>query len=245
MALNKGLKKYVDELREKRIKEQDKKIMGLRRLIYDDETRNALIDNAKYLSKIINRRYRELEKVGLEKKSYAYRRTQAETGLNRYTTSTKQLEQLTSEELYDLNVDLYAKYASSTTRVGYIEEKIQTGLEKTVETLQSRLKYSAPNVAKSLNVDDFRTFLTLGGGQFLNEAKDKGYGSTNLIEDWESARLSGVSDKEFIREWKRFTHEFFKKKIIKKIKPFKKKKKKKKKKKIRIDNYDRMFSQLQ
>ena len=47
MALNKGLKKYVDELREKRIKEQDKKIMGLRRLKYDEQTRNELIDNAR------------------------------------------------------------------------------------------------------------------------------------------------------------------------------------------------------
>lgn len=226
MILNKGLEKYVDELREKRIKEQDRKIMGLRRLKYDDETREALIDNAKYLSKIINRRYREIEKAGLEKKSYAYKRTQAETGLNRYTTSTRKLEKLTSEELYDLNVDLYAKYASSTTRVGYIEETIQKGLEKAVETLQSTLKYSAPNVAKSLNVDDFRTFLTLGGGDFLNESKDKGYGSTNLIEDWESARLSGVSDKEFIREWKRFTHEFDKHKFKKNIQALKARKNK-------------------
>lgn len=225
MILNKGLKKYVDELREKRIKEQDRKIMGLRRLKYDDETREALIDNAKYLSKIINRRYKEIEKAGLENKSYAYKRTQAETGLNRYTTSTRKLEKLTSEELYDLNVDLYAKYASSTTRVGYIEETIQKGLEKAVETLQSTLKYSAPNVAKSLNVDDFRTFLTLGGGNFLNEAKDKGYGSTNLIEDWESARLSGVSDKEFIREWKRFTREFDKGKFKKNIQALKARKK--------------------
>lgn len=225
MAINKGLKKYVDDLREKRIKEQDKKIMGLRRLKYDEQTRNELIDNAKYLSKIINRRYRELEKVGLENKSYAYRRTQAETGLNRYTTSTKQLEKFTSEELYDLNVDLYAKYASSTTRVSYVEETIQTGLQKTVDTLQARLKYSAPNIANSLNVDDFRTFLTLGGGKFLNEAKDKGYSSTNLIEDWQSARLSGVSDKEFIREWKRFTHEFDKDKFRRNIQALKSRKK--------------------
>ena len=213
MALNKGLKKYVDELREKRIKEQDKKIMGLRRLKYDEKTRNELIDNARYLSKIINRRYRELEKAGIENKSYAYKRTQSETGLNRYTASKRRLEKLTGEELYDLNVDLYAKYASSTTSVSYVEQTIQTGLEKAVETLQTRLKYSAPKVAVSLNVDDFRTFLILGGGRFLNEAKDKGYGSTNLIEDWESARLSGVSDKEFIREWKRFTHEFDKDKF--------------------------------
>lgn len=226
MALNKGLKKYVDELREKRIKEQDKKIMGLRRLKYDDETRKALIDNARYLSKIINRRYRELEKVGLENKSYAYRRTQAETGLNRYTTSKRQLEKLSSEELYDLNVDLYAKYASSTTRVGYVELSIQTGLQNAVDTLQARLKYSAPNIANSLNVDDFRTFLTLGGGEFLNDAKDKGYGSTNLIEDWESARLSGVSDKEFIREWKRFTHEFDKDKFRRNIQALKSRKNK-------------------
>lgn len=226
MAINKGLKKYVDDLREKRIKEQDKKIMGLRRLKYDDETRAALIDNAKYLSKIINRRYRELEKVGLENKSYAYRRTQAETGLNRYTISTKKLEKLTSEELYDLNVDLYAKYASATTRVSYVEERIQTGLQKAVDTLQVRLKYSAPKIANSLNVDDFRTFLTLGGGEFLNDAKDKGYGSTNLIEDWESVRLSGVSDKEFIREWKRFTHEFDKDKFRRNIQALKSRKNK-------------------
>lgn len=226
MALNKGLKKYVDELREKRIKEQDKKINGLRKLKYDDETRVALIDNAKYLSKIINRRYRELEKAGIENKSYAYKRTQAETGVNRYTTSKRQLEKLTSEELYDLNVDLYAKYASSTTSVSYVEQTIQAGLEKAVETLQTRLKYSAPNIAKSLNADDFRTFLTLGGGQFLNEATDKGYGSTNLIEDWESARLSGVSDKEFIREWKRFTHEFDKDKFRRNIQALKSRKNK-------------------
>lgn len=226
MAINKGLKKYVDELREKRIKEQDKKINGLRKLKYDDETRVALIDNAKYLSKIINRRYRELEKAGIENKSYAYKRTQAETGLNRYTTSKRQLEKLTSEELYDLNVDLYAKYASSTTSVSYVEQTIQAGLEKAVETLQTRLKYSAPNIAKSLNADDFRTFLTLGGGEFLNEATDKGYGSTNLIEDWESARLSGVSDKEFIREWKRFTHEFDKDKFRRNIQALKSRKNK-------------------
>lgn len=226
MGLNKGLKKYVDELREKRIKEQDKKINGLRKLKYDDETRVALIDNAKYLSKIINRRYRELEKAGIENKSYAYKRTQAETGLNRYTTSKRQLEKLTSEELYDLNVDLYAKYASSTTSVSYVEQTIQAGLEKAVETLQNRLKYSAPNIAKSLNADDFRTFLTLGGGQFLNEAREKAYGSTNLIEDWESARLRGVSDKEFIREWKRFTHEFDKDKFRRNIQSLKSRKNK-------------------
>lgn len=226
MALNKGLKKYVDELREKRIKEQDKKIMGLRRLKYDEQTRNELIDNARYLSKTLNRRYRELEKAEIENKSYAYKRTQSETGLNRYTTSKRQLEKLTSEELYDLNVDLYAKYASSTTSVSYVEQTIQKGLEKAVETLQTRLKYSAPNVSKSLNVDDFRTFLNLGGGQFLNESKDKGYGSTNLIEDWESARLSGVSDKEFIREWKRFTHEFDKDKFRRNIQALKSRKNK-------------------
>lgn len=226
MALNKGLKKYVDDLRKKRIKDQDKKIISLRRLKYDDETREALIDNAQYLSKTLNRRYRELEKAGIENKSYAYKRTQSETGLNRYTTSKRQLEKLTSEELYDLNVDLYAKYASSTTSVSYVEQTIQKGLEKAVETLQTRLKYSAPNVAKSLNVDDLRTFLNLGGGQFLNEAKDKGYGSTNLIEDWESVRVSGVSDKEFIREWKRFTHEFDKDKFRRNIQALKARKNK-------------------
>lgn len=225
MALNKGLKKYVDELREKRIKEQDEKIMGLRRLKYDEQTRNELIDNARYLSKTINRRYRELEKAGIENKSYAYKRTQRETGLNRYTTSKRQLEKLTSEELYDLNVDLYAKYASSTTSVSYVEHTIQGGLEKAVETLKTRLKYSASNVAESLNVDDFRTFLYLGGGEFLNEVKEKGYGSTNLIEDWESARLCGVSDKEFIREWKRFTHEFDKDKFRRNIQALKSRKK--------------------
>lgn len=225
MALNKGLKKYIDELREKRIKEQDKKIMGLRRLKYDEQTRNELIDNAQYLSKTLNRRYRELEKAGIENKSYAYKRTQSETGLNRYTTSKRQLEKLTSEELYDLNVDLYAKYASSTTSVSYVEQTIQTGLEKAVETLQTRLKYSNPNIAKSINVDDFRTFLTLGGGKFLNEAKDKGYGSTNLIEDWQNARISGVSDKEFVREWKRFTHEFDKDKFRRNIQALKTRKK--------------------
>lgn len=226
MALNKGLKKYVDELREKRIKEQDKKIMGLRRLKYDEQTRNELIDNARYLSKTLNRRYRELEKAGIENKSYAYKRTQSETGLNRYTTSKRQLEKLTSEELYDLNVDLYAKYASSTTSVSYVEQTIQKGLEKAVETLQTHFKYSAPEVALSLNVKDFQTFLKLGGGQLLNEARDKGLGSDQIIEEWQSARVVGVSDKEFLREWKRFTRQFDKDKFRRNIQALKSRKKK-------------------
>lgn len=224
MPINKGLKKYIEEQRQKRIKEQDKKIMNLRRLKYDEETRNELIQNAQYLSKTINRRYRELEKAGLEKKSYAYKRTKSEIGLNRYTTSKRQLERLTSEELYDLNVDLYAKYASSTTSVSYVEETIEKGLQKAVETLQTHFKYSAPEVANSLNVKDFQNFLKLGGGKFLNEAKDKGLGSDQLIEDWQSARAVGVSDKEFLREWTRFTREFDKDKFRRNIKALKERK---------------------
>lgn len=226
MPINKGLKKYQEEQRQKRIKAQDTKIQNLRKLKYDSQTRQELLENAQYLGRIVNRRYRELEKVGIENKSYAYRRTQVETGLNRYTTSTKQLEKLSSEELYDLNIDLFSKYASATTSVPFVEQTIQSSLEKAVETLQSRLKYSAPNIANSLNVDDFKTFLKLGGGEFLNEAKDKGYGSTNLIEDWQSARLSSVSDKEFIREWKRFTHEFDKDKFRSNIQALKSRKNK-------------------
>lgn len=224
MELNKGLKKYIEDLRKKRIKEQDKKIMGLRRLKYDEQTRNELLENAQYLSRTINRRYRELEKAGLEKKSYAYRRTQSETGLNRYTTSKRKLEKLSSEELYDLNVDLFAKYASSTTSVSYVEETIQSGLQKAVETLQTHFKYSAPEVATSLDVNDFQTFLKLGGGEFLNEAKDKGLGSDQLIEEWQSARAVGVSDKEFLREWKRFTREFDKDKFKRNIEALKSRK---------------------
>lgn len=225
MSLNKGLKKYIEEQREKRIKEQDKKIMNLRKLKYDEETRNELIENARYLSRIINRRYRELEKAGIEKKSYAYKRTEAERGLNRYTTSKRQLEKLSSEELYDLNIDLFSKYASSTTSVSYIEETIQTSLEKAVETLQSHFKYSAPEVANSLTVKDFQEFLKLGGGKFLNEAKDKGLGSDQLIEDWQSAKAVGVSDKEFLREWTRFTREFDKDKFKRNIEALKSRKK--------------------
>lgn len=225
MSINKGLKKYQEEKRIERIKNQDEKIQNLHRLKYDKQTRQELIENAQYLGKIINRRYRELEKAGIEKKSYAYFRTQKETGMTRYTASKKKLEMLSSEELYDLNIDLFAKYASSTTSVSFIEKTIEDNLQKGIDTLKARLKFSAPNVAKELNVDDFRTFLTLGGGQFLNEARDKGYGSTNLIEDWQNARVQGVSDKEFIREWKRFRKEFDKDKFKKNVRALAQRKK--------------------
>lgn len=225
MTINKGLKKYLEEKRIERIKKQDEKIQNLHRLKYDKQTRQELIENAQYLGKIINRRYIELEKAGIEKKSYAYFRTQKETGMTRYTTSKKQLERLSSEELYDLNIDLFAKYASSTTSVSFVEKTIEDNLQKGIDILKARLKFSAPNVAKELNVDDFRTFLTLGGGQFLNEARDKGYGSTNLIEDWQNARVQGVSDKEFIREWKRFRKEFDKDKFKKNVRALAQRKK--------------------
>ena len=225
MSINKGLKKYLEEKRIERIKKQDEKIQNLHRLKYDKQTRQELIENAQYLGKIINRRYIELEKAGIEKKSYAYFRTQKETGMTRYTTSKKQLERLSSEELYDLNIDLFAKYASSTTSASFVEKTIEDNLQKGIDTLKVRLKFSAPNVAKELNVDDFRTFLTLGGGQFFNEARDKGYGSTNLIEDWQNARVQGVSDKEFIREWKRFRKEFDKDKFKKNVRALAQRKK--------------------
>lgn len=225
MSINKGLKKYQEEKRIERIKNQDEKIQNLHRLKYDKQTRQELIENAQYLGKIINRRYRELEKAGIEKKSYAYFRTQKETGMTRYTASKKRLERLSSEELYDLNIDLFAKYASSTTSVSFVEQTIEDNLQKGIDTLKARLKFSAPNVAKELNVDDFRTFLTLGGGQLLNDARDKGYGSTNLIEDWQNVRIQGVSDKEFIREWKRFRKEFDKDKFKKNVRALAQRKK--------------------
>ena len=218
MPINTGLKKYQEEKRQKRIKAQDTKIQNLRKLKYDKQTRQELLENAQYLAGIVNRRYRELEKAGIENKSYAYRRTQFETGDKRYTSSIKKLEKLSSEELYDLNIDLFSKYASATTSVPFVEQSIQSSLEKAVYTLQERFKFSAPNVAKTLNVHDFREFLSMGGGEFINEARDKGYGSTNLIEDWENARIVGVSDKEFLREWKRFTREFDKTKFKRNVK---------------------------
>lgn len=227
MSINKGLKKYLEEKRIERIKKQDEKIQNLHRLKYDKQTRQELIENAQYLGKIINRRYIELEKAGIEKKSYAYFRTQKETGMTRYTTSKKQLERLSSEELYDLNIDLFAKYASSTTSVSFVEKTIEDNLQKGIDTLKDRLKFSAPKVAKELNVDDFRTFLILGGGKFINESRDKGYGSTNLIEDWQNAKVLGVSDKEFIREWKRFRKEFDKDKFKKNVRALAQRKKNK------------------
>lgn len=225
MSLNEGLKHYLEEQRIERIKKQDEKIQNLHRLKYDKQTRQELIENAQYLGKIINRRYIELEKAGIEKKSYAYFRTQKETGMTRYTASKKNLERLSSEELYDLNIDLFAKYASSTTSVSFVEKTIEDNLQKGIDTLKARLKFSAPKVAKELNVDDFRTFLTIGGGKFLNEARDKGYGSTNLIEDWQNVRIQGVSDKEFIREWKRFRKEFDKDKFKKNVRALAQRKK--------------------
>lgn len=225
MSLNKGLERYLEKQRIERIKNQDEKIQNLHRLKYDKQTRQELIENAQYLGRIINRRYRELEKAGIEKKSYAYFRTQKETGMTRYTASKKKLERLSSEELYDLNIDLFAKYASSTTSVSFVEKTIEDNLQKGIDTLKARLKFSAPKVAKEINVDNFRTFLTIGGGNFLNEARDKGYGSTNLIEDWQNARVQGVSDKEFIREWKRFRKEFDKDKFKKNVRALAERKK--------------------
>lgn len=225
MPLNKGLKRYLEEKRVEKIKTQDEKIQNLHRLKYDKQTRQELLENAQYLGRIVNRRYRELEKAGIEKKSYAYFRTQKETGMTRYTASKKQLERLSSEELYDLNIDLFAKYASSTTSVSFVEKTIEDNLQKGIDILKARLKFSAPEVAKELNVDDFRNFLTIGGGQFLNEARAKGYDSTSLIEDWENARIQGISDKEFIREWKRFRKTFDKDKFKKNVRALAKRKK--------------------
>jgi hypothetical protein len=168
-------------------------------------------------AKQINQRLYRIEKQGLSKSSYAYRRTIEEEEKPRYTTSLNKLNKMTRQELVQQAYNIQSKLSSTTSTIrgtkALNEKRISLGLE----ALRNEINKTREDI--EINEDDFKKFLEQGGGEILN---NKFYDSTQVIEDWQDNIKKGISTEQFIscyneyvqQEEKAFNYQEFLDKLI-------------------------------
>lgn len=167
------------------------------KLLFKMENKKELAKEVKQMAKQINQRFYRLEKQGLENDSYAYNLSKKETGKikPRYTESLNKLEDKPLDTLYQESMDIFSKLFSKTSKIRGVKEIQEKRITKGMETLEY-------NIGIKIDKNDFKQFLQLGGGEFLNS---KYLDSNQIIEDFVDATKDGnISIKEFLREFKRF-----------------------------------------
>ena len=167
------------------------------KLLFKMQNKKELAKEVKQMAKQINQRFYRLEKQGLENDSYAYNLSKKETGKTkpRYSVSLNKLEDKPLDTLYQESMDIFSKLFSKTSKIRGVKEIQEKRVNKAIENLE----FSA---GIKIDKNDFKQFLELGGGEFLNS---KYLDSTQIIEDFVDATKDGnISIKEFLREFKRF-----------------------------------------
>lgn len=167
------------------------------KLLFKMQNKKELAKEVKQMSKQINQRFYRLEKQGLETDSYAYKLSKKETGKTkpRYTESLNKLEDKPLDTLYQESMDIFSKLFSKSSKIRGVKEIQEKRINKAIENLE----FSA---GVKIDKNDFKQFLELGGGEFLNS---KYLDSTQIIEDFvETTKDGNISIKEFLREFKRF-----------------------------------------
>lgn len=167
------------------------------KLLFKMQNKKELAKEVKQMAKQINQRFYRLEKQDLQNDSYAYQLSKKETGKSkpRYSESLNKLEDKPLDTLYQESMDIFSKLFSKTSKIRGVKETQEKRINKAMESLE----YSA---GIKIDKNDFKQFLELGGGEFLNS---KYLDSTQIIEDFvESTKDGNISIKEFLREFKRF-----------------------------------------
>lgn len=167
------------------------------KLLFKMQNKKELAKEVKQMAKQINQRFYRLEKQDLQNDSYAYQLSKKETGKSkpRYTESLNKLEDKPLDTLYQESMDIFSKLFSKTSKIRGVKEIQEKRINKSIENLE----FSA---GIKIDKNDFKEFLELGGGEFLNS---KYLDSTQIIEDFvESTKDGNISIKEFLRELKRF-----------------------------------------
>lgn len=167
------------------------------KLLFKMQNKKELAKEVKQMAKQINQRFYRLEKQELENDSYAYQLSKKETGKTkpRYSESLNKLEDKPLDTLYQESMDIFSKLFSKTSKIRGVKEIQEKRITKAIENLE----FSA---GVKIDKNDFKQFLELGGGEFLNS---KYLDSTQIIEDFVDATKDGnISIKEFLREFKRF-----------------------------------------
>lgn len=153
-------------------------------------------------AKQINQRLYRIEKQGLSKSSYAYRRTIEEEEKPRYTTSLNKLNKMTRQELVQQAYNIQSKLSSTTSTIrgtkALNEKRISLGLE----ALRNEINKTREDI--EINEDGFKKFLEQGGGEILN---NKFYDSTQVIEDWQDNIKKGISTDQFISSYNEYVQQ--------------------------------------
>lgn len=167
------------------------------KLLFKMQNKKELAKEVKQMAKQINQRFYRLEKQDLQNDSYAYQLSKKETGKTkpRYSESLNKLEDKPLDTLYQESMDIFSKLFSKTSKIRGVKETQEKRITKAMESLEF-------STGVKIDKNDFKQFLELGGGEFLNS---KYLDSTQIIEDFVDATKEGnISIKEFLREFKRF-----------------------------------------
>lgn len=153
-------------------------------------------------AKQINQRLYRIEKHGLSKSSYAYRRTIEEEDKPRYTTSLNKLNKMTRKELVQQAYNIQSKLSSSTSKIRGIKALNEKRVSLGLEALRNEINRTRDDI--EINEDDFKNFLEQGGGEILN---NKFYDSTQVIEDWQDNIKKGISTNQFINSYNEYVQQ--------------------------------------
>lgn len=155
----------------------------------------ALAKEVQRMSRQVNQRFYRLEKAGLSHDSYAYEYSQYLTGKKkpRFSTSLKQLEKKSIQDLFKLGLELNEKLVSRTSSISGVKQ-IQS------DRITGALKAIKDDSGLEIDREDFEQFIKIGGSELLAK-----FDSSTIVEDfYNSTQKGNISVKEFVREFKRF-----------------------------------------
>lgn len=150
-------------------------------------------------AKQINQRLYRIEKAGLSKSSYAYRRTIEEEDKPRYTTSLNKLNKMSRQELVQQAYNIQSKLSSTTSTIRGTKALNERRIFKGLDALREEINRTRDDI--EIDIQDFKKFLEQGGGEILN---NKFYDSTQVIEDWQDNIKKGISTKQFVNSYNEY-----------------------------------------
>lgn len=150
-------------------------------------------------AKQINQRLYRIEKAGLSKSSYAYRRTIEEEDKPRYTTSLNKLNKMSRQELVQQAYNIQSKLSSTTSTIRGTNALNERRIFKGLDALREEINRTRDDI--EIDVQDFKKFLEQGGGEILN---NKFYDSTQVIEDWQDNIKKGISTEQFVNSYNEY-----------------------------------------
>lgn len=153
-------------------------------------------------AKQINQRLYRIEKAGLSKSSYAYRRTIEEESKPRYTTSLNKLNKMSRQELLQQAYNIQSKLSSTTSTIRGTKALNERRIFKGLDALREEIDRTRDDI--EIDEQDFKNFLEQGGGEILN---NKFYDSTQVIEDWQDNIKKGISTEQFVNSYNEYVEQ--------------------------------------